>query len=172
MEKKCTRCHETKDVSLFKADNRYKSGFSSYCKACHQQASVRWQKENPEKVKAGRKDRYDRNKAQINEKRKAKYDRQKSRYGRIKYLYKMSRENYDFMLSLQGGKCAICGVEQGKVDRKFSVDHDHNCCRTTPTCGKCNRGLLCSTCNTALHAVDNVENWHHHAEQYLRKFNV
>lgn len=54
-------------------------------------------------------------------------------------------------LEKQGGGCAICGAPSagGRWDT-WNVDHDHTCCPTTPTCGKCTRGVLCFNCNYKL----------------------
>jgi hypothetical protein len=30
------------------------------------------------------------------------------------------------------------------------LDHDHACCSSLPTCGQCNRGLLCDRCNRGI----------------------
>lgn len=45
------------------------------------------------------------------------------------------------------GKCRACSGTQ-----KLSVDHDHSCCPVgnARKCGKCNRGLLCHSCNLAV----------------------
>jgi hypothetical protein len=67
--------------------------------------------------------------------------------------YRMTLEDYRALLSAQGGKCAVCGVD-APTDfrtRRFHVDHDHACCPTSKkSCGKCVRGLLCHACNTGL----------------------
>ena len=54
--------------------------------------------------------------------------------------YGMSVGEYNSMLDLQGGFCAICGGENG--GRVLFVDHDHR--------NGLVRGLLCKGCNSAL----------------------
>jgi hypothetical protein len=56
-------------------------------------------------------------------------------------------EQYQALLEAQGGKCAICGTEEGHRSRygrvcRLAVDHDHST-------GKV-RGLLCNNCNRGL----------------------
>ena len=74
----------------------------------------------------------------------------KNRRCKLKRAYGISIEDYDSMLLLQEGKCAICGsTDSGKKDNTFSIDHDHNT-------GKV-RSLLCSNCNFVLGLVgDNI----------------
>ncbi|WP_425427475.1 endonuclease domain-containing protein [Actinomadura meyerae] len=47
--------------------------------------------------------------------------------------------------------CAVCGATAGdSLGRSFHVDHDHDCCDwVVGSCGKCIRGLLCTSCNKA-----------------------
>lgn len=59
--------------------------------------------------------------------------------------YGLASGEYQLILTAQGGRCKGCQREG-----KLYVDHDHGCCATTPTCGKCNRGLLCEQCNWVL----------------------
>lgn len=67
----------------------------------------------------------------------------------VKRTYGITRAEYKEMLEAQGGGCAICG--QANPDgRVLVVDHDHSCCPTQKTCGKCVRGLLCTVCNMYL----------------------
>ena len=72
--------------------------------------------------------------------------------------YGMTPEDYFEMLRAQGGKCAICGTEECGTGARFSVDHDHSCCEKPKTCGRCNRGLLCRTCNVGIgNLQDSIE---------------
>lgn len=55
----------------------------------------------------------------------------------------------------QGGKCPICGETIGLGRMQYAIDHDHACCPSTETCGKCVRGLLCHSCNRHLGFIEN-----------------
>ena len=57
---------------------------------------------------------------------------------------------YEEMVEAQGDACAICGTRDPIGRGKWHIDHDHDCCPGTHSCGKCVRGLLCSRCNTGL----------------------
>lgn len=63
--------------------------------------------------------------------------------------YRMPPGTYQKLLAYQGGTCYMCRRATGAT-KKLAVDHDHACCPTTPTCGKCTRGLLCSVDNKFL----------------------
>jgi hypothetical protein len=67
--------------------------------------------------------------------------------------YGLTRDDYVDMEKSQNGVCKICG-ESEKYNKRLSVDHDHSCCSGPTSCGKCIRGLLCSTCNKVLGQVN------------------
>lgn len=69
--------------------------------------------------------------------------------GRVMRLFGLARGFYARLKEFQGGRCAICQRGKG-INKRLAVDHDHACCPTTPTCGTCNRGLLCDPCNDFL----------------------
>lgn len=77
-----------------------------------------------------------------------KFDRDgEARRNRGVYLrlrYGITLEDYEAMLTAQGGGCAICGNTEnvGGNGRWLSVDHDHALGHI--------RGLLCGACNIAL----------------------
>lgn len=81
---------------------------------------------------------YSKNKETILKNNK-KYDTSKSR---LKRLYNLELVDYNKMLIAQNNCCAICKIPKDKLRYKLSVDHCHKT-------GKV-RGLLCSSCNTAL----------------------
>jgi hypothetical protein len=78
--------------------------------------------------------------------------------------YKLTHEQYEKMLEDQGGVCAICKKPPGK--KALCVDHDHACCSTERTCGKCVRGLLCNNCNHGVGFLEKTE-WLGKASRYL-----
>jgi len=62
--------------------------------------------------------------------------------------------DYDAMLEKQDGRCAICKTDApGGRWNRFYIDHDHACCQSNGSCGKCIRGLLCRRCNWSLGAI-------------------
>lgn len=52
--KRCSKCGVEKPATseFFCPSNRYKSGFSSQCRACRNEATIRWRANNPDKVRA------------------------------------------------------------------------------------------------------------------------
>lgn len=60
----------------------------------------------------------------------------------LRLKFGMSLKDYQNMLDLQGGACAICKGHSGKKGHRYHVDHCHST-------GKV-RGLLCSRCNLLL----------------------
>lgn len=67
-----------------------------------------------------------------------------------KARYGISLDEFEELLRIQGGRCAICPVEVVADGRRLAIDHDHRCCPGTISCGKCIRGILCPNCNRGL----------------------
>jgi Recombination endonuclease VII len=65
----------------------------------------------------------------------------------LRRTFGLSIEQFNQMLSDQEGKCKLC---RDVLYKTPCVDHDHSCCPGKKSCGKCIRGLLCFSCNTAL----------------------
>ena len=162
----CKRCRNVVPIDLMKQDKRNSSGYSSYCKTCHQAASVAWQKANPQRLNDARRKRYLRKKL-AGALPPRFHDSDRVRWQNLQRLYGMGKEQYLAAFAGQHGKCAICSTHQDQLAKALAVDHDHGCCAKTPTCGKCNRGLLCGHCNTALHALERDADWRSAALTYL-----
>lgn len=56
------------------------------------------------------------------------------------------------ILELLSKNCTACGSSE-----RLCIDHDHSCCSTYPTCGKCTRGVLCQRCNVLLGYLENTD---------------
>lgn len=64
------------------------------------------------------------------------------RDSKLKNLYGIGVENYDFLYERQQGLCAICKKPEKVEGRRLAVDHNHSTGQV--------RGLLCTTCNQGL----------------------
>jgi hypothetical protein len=80
--------------------------------------------------------------------------------------FKMTEEYHDEKLKEQNNRCAICRQEFIKTPH---IDHKHSCCPKRPTCGQCNRGLLCDDCNLGLGRFKDSPEILGNAIQYLKE---
>lgn len=116
----CTKCGESKAPEDFTARVDRPKGHHSWCKRCMSlDRKKAYRDKNPEVVKDGK----------------------------LKATFGISLEDYNSMLSVQEGACAICKKEENVVSvngntKALAVDH----CHTTGIV----RGLLCQRCNQAL----------------------
>lgn len=157
--KLCRDCGEVKTLDNFYKESG-KSSHRAWCKPCY---GLRNRKERTPEQRAEQA-------RKMREKRALETTEQR----RERYLknYGTTLEWFNQQWALQGGGCAICGVEECETGRIMVVDHDHFCCDTLPTCGECNRGILCWGCNIGLgnfkDSVDIVRS----AVQYLSQTQV
>lgn len=82
----------------------------------------------------------------------------------LRKLYGISLSDYEMILILQDGGCAICrATHAGRRNsgKWLHVDHDHETGQV--------RGLLCNTCNVALGAMRDDEKRLEAAAEYLRQ---
>jgi hypothetical protein len=73
-----------------------------------------------------------------------------SHKSRIKSVYGITDADYQWLLDLQLGKCAICGNYPYRT--RLAIDHNHHCKECDGSgCRACVRGLLCKVkCNREL----------------------
>jgi hypothetical protein len=68
--------------------------------------------------------------------------------------YGLTPEEFARLLEAQGYACAM-GGEHFEEGDTICIDHDHECCPDDKrSCGRCVRGLLCMSCNTALGIIE------------------
>jgi len=68
--------------------------------------------------------------------------------------YGLTEEAFARLLEAQANRCAMCG-EPFQDGQSICIDHDHACCEAEKrSCGRCVRGLLCLSCNTALGIIE------------------
>lgn len=138
----CRTCNNRKPDSAFGKDPRSKNGRAWRCKECAKAAHLKWRDANREHVRDVA--RGSSRKSRANAPAKA---REAARNIRIKKKYGLTPTDLDAMIASQDGACGICRrsirFTGDRVDEAAAhIDHNHDTGRV--------RGLLCSTCNTAL----------------------
>jgi len=77
----------------------------------------------------------------------SKNNQNKKRNAHLLRKFGINLEQYNTLLQLQKGKCAICGRKEASNSKpNLSVDHDHKTGNI--------RGLLCNRCNIVLGLID------------------
>jgi hypothetical protein len=109
MRKRCADCKTYKPVAEFPRNKNSKDGFHCYCKACNNARTA----ESRQRLHGG------------------------SRHYHLKQRYGIGADEFDRLVRLQGGVCAICG----RTDPEH-VDHSHETGAV--------RGILCFNCNGGL----------------------
>ena len=123
--KTCTKCGQALPLTEFYRNRQSRDGRRSDCKACHLAHPSFGQMPSKERGRRYRERHPDR-------------IREQNRKQLLRRLYGLTPKDFDALVAAQGGKCKICGVEP----ERLCVDHDHSDGHV--------RGLLCSTCNSAL----------------------
>lgn len=153
--KACSKCGVVTDD--FGPDFRAKDLLQSSCRSCYKAFDlVRYQKKRLQKCEYQR--RYYANLS-------AEERSIRSRRHYLKANYGLSVEEYEAMLSLQNGLCALClKPPSGRRMKVLQVDHCHKTGRV--------RGLLCNECNTAIGRLGDSEEGIRRTLEYLTKSDV
>lgn len=149
-QKTCTKCGVTKDVELFVPcyGEKGRSSYKSWCKGCHTACGVAYKRRNA----AAR----------------ARYAEQRRGYD-IERKFGITGKQYDQILAVQGGVCALCRTNRGSINfggkpRRLAVDHDHDTGRV--------RGLLCERCNRGVGLLGDDPALLRRAADYIDRFRV
>jgi hypothetical protein len=161
---RCTGCDQIKIVTDFPKNPETPCGYDPRCKLCRHTARRERMgavlekprcKTNEEKVQRLKN-------SQVQYKRLYP-ERLKltHRSSKLKYNFKLSLDQFVWLLESQNGLCFLCKMPESRVDSRtgitmnLSVDHDHRCCNASgKSCGNCVRHLLCSMCNTILGYIE------------------
>ena len=123
--KTCTKCETEKDEHQFR--NRG-NGLHSWCRECEKEANKARYIPRPKRERVVRSDK----EISLGAKKRM-----------LKHRYGITIEEYEAMYEIQNGVCAICENEFKLGGHKgLYVDHDHSTGEV--------RGLLCSSCNSAI----------------------
>jgi hypothetical protein len=136
--KACRTCRQGKSPSEFGRESRRPDGLRTQCKRCEAEYLRQYRKT----------DGYRRCQARFRSSdHHRNYLKVAKRGNNLRYKYRITEEQYDLLLSEQGGACAICQSTNpgGRHRTHFMVDHDHGTGQV--------RGLLCQKCNAGLGAL-------------------
>jgi len=139
--KQCTGCKKQKPRAEFYARMSSGDGLQARCKICISVDQRRRRVSNGDNIRATARACHALNPD------KARAEGLKSKFG-------VTLANYQEMFDHQNGLCAVCEQPEttmlgGKI-KWLAVDHDHECCPSRKSCGKCVRRLLCGKCNVGL----------------------
>lgn len=163
--KNCTKCKDNFPIGNFYKDNRRKDKLTLWCKSCCDKKVSEWKNKNKEQDKINHQKWYQENKEKVLINTKnwrlnnlERYKKNKKRYS-LKKKYSISIEEYEKMLIAHNNKCAICKKQSKNI---LNVDHNH---KTNEI-----RGLLCTSCNTALGGFKDSIELLQEAINYIIKF--
>lgn len=131
--KKCSKCKESKNLSLFHKSRNNRSGLNPRCKICaYEDLKLLKSKYSPaqKEKEAARKARW----MAKNKKQNKDWHLQHH----LKNKYNLSLKDLEILKKFQNNKCCICNKN---LEKPF-VDHDHETGQI--------RGVLCRFCNTGL----------------------
>jgi hypothetical protein len=143
--KKCSKCGELKSFEYFYKAKDMRDGYRNDCKACNLAAKADRHAANPQRVRSRasqwNRDNPERYRARLEAYKESGKKKLSDRRSHLERKFGLTQGEYDELLALQDGGCAICGELPGQLV-SLHVDHDH-------VTGEV-RGILCVRCNNAL----------------------
>ncbi len=127
------------------------------CKECHRNNTRRRYRENPEPIREASRRYASLNRDKVQERQREYRERN------VEYLkaykktqvphrraakYGLTVDGLKALLEAQAGLCPVCAKPVELEDS--AVDHGHDCCPGTKSCGSCVRGVLHKNCNRAI----------------------
>lgn len=110
-----------------------------------------WRRANPDKVHA--------------------YNRRSDARNKMRRTYGITTEQLALVVAAQGGGCSICGRRPDQGGPRLVVDHDHSLPSQGTEEKLAVRGVLCSTCNTAIGKLGDDPRLCIRAMAYLMRWN-
>jgi hypothetical protein len=168
------RCNVIKPLNEYhKSKLGYYDGFDYYCKYCRSGANIASQLNKSKKciIEDCNRPHYAKTWCRMHYARWVRNGnlelKMKKAENVVKYVYKYKTTSYvrsrklmnqykitiaEFVERSKNG-CQICHAQP--TERNLHVDHDHACCPSNKSCGKCVRGIVCARCN---HLIGKYEN--------------
>jgi len=141
----CSKCGVQQLLANFYKEKSARDGYRNDCKSCFAARSAARYREDPDRVKHRVKQWQQDNADRLNEYRREYRQRPErkaaDREGHLKRKFGITQEQYEEMLAVQHGGCAICS-DPPEAGKALHVDHDHDTADV--------RALLCVRCNNGL----------------------
>ena len=159
MEKTCTKCGRTMDITMFSKHCKSKDGYRTYCKECAKAYQSKWYTNNREEENASRRSKYDyvkeseryesrkesvllkKKEWRANNKDKQTLQSEKRRAREANTSNSLTQEEWEYIKVYFENKCAYCGKD-------LSLERDHVIALTkgggleygniVPACKSCN----------------------------------
>lgn len=140
--KRCSKCQESFPLDRFHKEKSRADGYHAWCNTCANAYrrdkfanSAAWRA----RIKKSRQRYYSLNAAHVI---------QRTRKSEILRKYGLAWDDYQKIMEMQAGKCALCGIEKPGGKGAWHIDHDHRSGRV--------RGFLCHRCNTQFGTYEHV----------------
>jgi hypothetical protein len=153
----CNTCKMEKTIDQFHKDKSGRLGVRNTCKDCSKTYNAKWRKDHPNYSDEYHATHLEQEQAYAENRKPIRQAKDRVRYAqnttkirayKRERKYGITDQQYNEILALQKGVCAICHQPETRTNKwdhlilPLAVDHDHETDRV--------RGLLCHNCNIAL----------------------